>query len=305
MSGFLVRRLFATLFMLLLVALTVFSLGHLTGDPVRLMVPDTATETEMADLRHELGLDRPLYIQFGDFVAHAMRGNLGTSLRYRKPTLALVLARLPATIELSIAAMVIALFVAIPSGIVSALRPGSWSDGMTSVISVMGQALPAYWTGIMLIILFAVHLGWLPAEGRGGIDSLVLPSITLGLWPMARIARVLRSSVLDVLHEDFVRTARAKGAAERSVLLRHVLRNASIPAVTMVALTFGIILGGTVITESVFAWPGVGRLALEAVYNRDFPLVQATVLVVSVIFVFLNLLLDLGYSVLDPRIRLH
>ena len=291
--------------MLLLVALTVFSLGHLTGDPVRLMVPDTATEKEMADLRHELGLDRPLYVQFVDFVASAMRGNLGTSLRYRKPALSLVLDRMPATVELSVAAMVIALLVAIPSGIISALRPGSWSDGITSVVSVMGQALPAYWIGIMLIILFAVRLGWLPAQGRGGIDSLVLPSVTLGLWPMARIARVLRSSVLDVLHEDYVRTARAKGAAERSVLLRHVLRNASIPAVTMVALTFGIILGGTIITESVFAWPGIGRLALEAVYNRDFPLVQATVLVVAVIFVFINFFLDLGYAALDPRIRLH
>lgn len=305
MKTFILRRLVMTVVLLFMVALTVFLLGHLTGDPVRLMVPEEATERDIANLRRELGFDRPLAVQFVDFIARVARGDLGTSLRYRKPALALVLERMPATVELSTAAMVIALLVAIPSGIISALRPGSLADAITSNISIIGQALPPFWIGIMLIILFAVQLHWLPATGRGDPGSLVLPAITLGLWPMARLARVLRSSLLDVLHEDYVRTARAKGLAERGVLLGHVLRNSAIPVVTVAGLTYGTILGGTVITESVFAWPGVGRLALEAVYNRDFPLVQATVFVAAFVFVVINFVLDLMYVWLDPRIRLR
>jgi len=304
MTTFLLRRLVMTILMLFLVALAVFSLGHLSGDPVRLMVPDEATEQQMAKLRHELGLDRPLYVQFFDFVIHAMHGDLGMSLRFRKPALTLVLNRMPATIELSTAAMGIALLVAIPAGIVSATQPGSWADTTVSTVAITGQALPAFWIGIVLIILFAVRLGWLPASGRGDITNLILPAVTLGLWPMARIARLLRSSLLEVLQEEFVRTARAKGLAERIILRRHTLRNALIPVVTIIAIIFGTMLGGTVITETVFAWPGIGRLALEAVFNRDFPLVQATVFVVAVVFVFINFFLDLVYVAIDPRIRL-
>jgi peptide/nickel transport system permease protein len=305
MRAFLLRRLLMTALLLFLVALTVFLLGHLTGDPVRLMVPEDATAQEIAAFRRELGLDRPLAVQFADFLAHAVRGDLGRSLRYRQPSLTLVLERMPATIELGTAAMLIALAVAVPAGLLAAPRPGSLLDALLSTAAAVGQALPPFWIGIMLIILFAVHLGWLPAAGRGDPGSLVLPAVTLGLWPMARMARMLRSSLVDALQEDFVRSARAKGLSERAVLLRHVLRNASIPTVTMAGLTYGSVLGGTVITESVFAWPGVGRLALEAVYNRDFPLVQATVLVVAWIFVVINLALDFVYAWLDPRIRLR
>ncbi len=304
MKAFILRRLVMTSLMLFLVSLAVFSLGHLTGDPVRLMVPDEATEQQIATLRHELGLDRPLHIQFFDFIIHALHGDLGTSLGFRKPTLSLVLNRMPATIELSTAAMAIALVVAIPAGIVSAMRPGSWADTTVSTVAITGQALPAFWIGIVLIILFAVRLGWLPASGRGDITNLILPAVTLGLWPMARIARLLRSSLREVMQEEFVRTARAKGLAERMILRHHTLRNASIPVVTIIAIIFGTMLGGTVITETVFAWPGIGRLALEAVFNRDFPLVQATVFVVAVIFVFINFFLDLAYVAIDPRIRL-
>jgi peptide/nickel transport system permease protein len=304
MIVFIVRRLLVTIVMLFLVALAVFSLGHLTGDPVRLMVPDTATEADISVLRHALGLDRPLPIQFFDFIFRAARGDLGDSLRYREPALQLVMERMPATAQLSAAAMAIALVVAVPAGILSATRRGSWIDALTSVVSVVGQSLPAFWIGIMLIIVFAVQLRMLPAAGRGDPGSLVLPAITLGLWPMARVARVFRSSILEVLHEDYVRTAYSKGLRERVVLTRHVLRNASIPVLTVTALTFGSLLGGTVITESVFAWPGVGRLALEAISNRDFPLMQATVFVVAVIFVAINFALDLIYVWLDPRIRL-
>jgi peptide/nickel transport system permease protein len=305
MRAFLLRRLLMTALLLFLVALTVFLLGHLTGDPVRLMVSEDATAQEIAAFRRELGLDRPLAVQFADFLAHAVRGDLGRSLRYRQPSLTLVLERMPATIELGTAAMLIALAVAVPAGLLAAPRPGSLVDALLSTAAAVGQALPPFWIGIMLIILFAVHLGWLPAAGRGDPGSLVLPAVTLGLWPMARMARMLRSSLVDALQEDFVRSARAKGLSERAVLLRHVLRNASIPTVTMAGLTYGSVLGGTVITESVFAWPGVGRLALEAVYNRDFPLVQATVLVVAWIFVVINLALDFVYAWLDPRIRLR
>lgn len=304
MTAFILRRLVMTILMFFLVAFAVFSLGHLTGDPVRLMVPDEATEKQIATLRHELGLDRPLYVQFFDFVIHALHADLGMSLRFRKPALTLVLDRMPATIELSTAALAIALFVAIPAGIVSAMRPGSWADTTVSTVAITGQALPAFWIGIVLIILFAVRLEWLPASGRGDITNLILPAVTLGLWPMARIARLLRSSLREVMQEEFVRTARAKGLAERIILRRHTLRNASIPVVTIIAIVFGTMLGGTVITETVFAWPGVGRLALEAVFNRDFPLVQATVFVVAVIFVFINFFLDLVYVAIDPRIRL-
>lgn len=305
MKIFILRRLVMTFVLLFMVALTVFLLGHLTGDPVRLMVPEDATERDIANLRRELGFDRPLAVQFVDFIARAAQGDLGKSLRYRKPALRLVVERMRATVELSTAAMVIALLVAIPSGIISALRPGSLADAITWTISIIGQAVPPFWVGIMLIILFAVQLQLLPAAGRGDPGSLVLPAVTLGLWPMARLARVLRSSLLDALQEDYVRTARAKGLAERGVLLGHVLRNSAIPVVTVAGLTYGTILGGTVITESVFAWPGVGRLALEAVYNRDFPLVQATVFVAAFVFVVINFVLDLMYGWLDPRIRLR
>ena len=304
MAAFLLRRLVMTILMLFLVALAVFSLGHLSGDPVRLMVPDEATEEQMAKLRHELGLDRPLSVQFVDFVTHAMYGDIGVSLRFRKPALTLVLDRMPATIELSTAAMAIALLVAIPAGIVSAMRPGSLADTAVSTVAITGQALPAFWIGIVLIILFAVRLGWLPASGRGDITNLILPAVTLGLWPMARISRLLRSSLREVAQEEFVRTARAKGLRERAILGRHTLRNACIPVVTIIAIIFGTMLGGTVVTETVFAWPGIGRLALEAVFNRDFPLVRATVFVVAVIFVFINFFLDLVYVAIDPRIRL-
>ena len=305
MTVFIIRRFLLTLLMLFLVGLTVFMLGHLTGDPVRLMVPDQATEADIERLRQALGLDRPLPVQFLDFIARAAQGDLGTSLRYRQPALQLVLERMPATAELSSAAMLIALVVAIPAGVISATRRGSWVDALTSVVSVVGQSLPAFWIGIMLVIVFAVQLRLLPAAGRGDPLSLVLPAITLGLWPMARIARVFRSSILEVLHEDYVRTAYSKGLRERVVLTRHVFRNASIPVLTVIALTFGSLLGGTIITESVFAWPGVGRLALEAINNRDFPLMQATVFVVAAIFVAINFALDLVYIWLDPRIRLR
>lgn len=304
MLAYLVHRLISAVTTIFIVSLVVFTVTRLTGDPVRLMLPIEATNQDVEDLRHQLGFDRPLPIQYLDFVTHALRGDLGASLRFRQPAVDVILNRLPATAALSAAAMVVALLVAIPAGILSAVHRGGWIDGIARLISLIGQALPAYWVGIMLVIIFAVRLRWLPAAGGSTPSSVLLPAITLGLWPMARIARVLRASLLEALAADYVRTARAKGLSQRHVVLVHGLRNALLPTVTVIGLSFGIIFGGAIVTETVFAWPGVGRLLLDAVSQRDYPLVQAIVLMFAVIFLVVNLVVDLIYGVLDPRVRL-
>jgi len=304
MFSYLIGRLISAAVTLLVVSVVVFVVARLTGDPVRLMLPIEASNDEVARVRHDLGLDQPLPVQYVTFVTHALRGDLGSSLRYQQPALSIILGRLPATAILAATAMAIALVVAIPAGIISAARPGGLADGTARTVSLLGQALPAYWLGIMLIIVFAVWLRWLPAAGASSPSSVVLPAITLGLWPTARISRVLRASLLEALHGEYVRTARAKGLSESRVVLQHALRNALLPAVTVVGLSFGVVFGGAIITETVFAWPGVGRLLLDAVSQRDFPLVQAIVLTFSVLFLLINLGVDLLYGALDPRVRL-
>ena len=304
MLPYLVHRLVSAVTTIFIVSIVVFIVTRLSGDPVRLMLPIEATNQDIEELRHRLGFDRPLPIQYADFVVRALGGDLGDSLRFRQPALGVILDRLPATAALATAAMAVALLVAVPAGILSAVHRGGWIDGVSRTISLLGQALPAYWVGIMLIILFAVHLRWLPAAGAGSPLSVVLPAVTLGLWPMARIARVLRSSLLESLSADYVRTARAKGLPGRKVVLLHALRNALLPTVTVIGLSFGIIFGGAIVTETVFAWPGVGRLLLDAVSQRDYPLVQAIVLMFAVIFLVVNLAVDLLYGLLDPRVRL-
>lgn len=304
MLKYVLGRLLSALVTLLVVSLVVFVVARLSGDPVRLMLPVEASNEEVARVRQQLGFDRPLPVQYLEFVTRAVRGDLGTSLRYQQPALGIILARLPATAALAAAAMAIALLIAIPAGILSAAGRGGVVDGVARGLSLIGQALPAYWLGIMLIIVFAVSLRWLPAAGAGSPAHLVLPAITLGLWPTARISRVLRASLLEALNGDYVRTARAKGLAESRVVLQHALRNALLPAVTVVGLSFGIVFGGAIITETVFAWPGVGRLLLDAVSQRDYPLVQAIVLTFAVVFLLINFGVDLLYGVLDPRVRL-
>ena len=266
MTTFIVRRFLTAVILVFMVALTVFLLGHMTGDPVRLLLPEDATQADIEAMRERLGFDRPLPVQFVEFVVRAVQGDLGTSLRYRRPAIDLVLQRMPATIELSVAAMAIALLVAIPSGVISALRPGSLADTITSTAAVVGQALPPFWIGIMLIIVFAVWLPWLPAAGREAPGSLVLPAVTLGLWPMARLARVFRSSLLDVMHEDYVRTARAKGLSRVGSVDASHDPERSDPRRDDSGSHLRDHSRGTVVTESVFAWPGIGRLALDAVY---------------------------------------
>jgi len=304
MTHYIVRRLALSLFVLFGVSIVVFGLIHLApGDPARLMLYDTAPEEEVQAMRKALGLDQPLYLQYWLFLSHAVRGDLGRSLYYKQPALDIILEHLPATAELTFAALLISLAVAVPMGIVSAVKRDSPWDYAGMLIATVGQATPVYWLGLMLILFFAVQLRILPTSGRGGIEHLILPSVALGAPLMALVTRMVRSGMLDILGEDYVRTARAKGLAERLIVLRHALRNILIPLVTIIGLQFGALLGGAVITETVFAWPGVGRLVVTAITARDYPLVQAATLLVSFYFVAINLLLDVLYVYIDPRIR--
>ena len=283
----------------------VFITMRLSGDPVPLMLPPDAPIAEMNRVRAELGLDQPLPIQYIKYVASCLRGDLGTSIRFGIPTLDLVFRHLPATIELAFAALVVTIAIAMPAAVLSALHPGSIVDYVVRVTALAGQSIPGYWLGMILILVFAVQLRLLPTSGRGTLAHLLMPSVTLAAYFVALLARMTRSVLLEVLEEDYVRTARAKGLAQRAVVLRHALSNALIPVVTLLGLQVGTILGGAVITEAVFAWPGIGRLAIQAIFNRDYPLVQAIVLISAVIFVVINYCLDALYCFLDPRIRLR
>ena len=269
-----------------------------------LLVPADAPPEVMQDTRRALGLDRPLPQQFFIYLSRAAAGDLGTSLRHNLPVAQLIRERLPRTMLLAAAALALAIAIAIPAGIVSALRRGTLVDRLAMVLAVAGQAVPIFWLALMLIWLFAVRLEWLPVFGSGTLLHLVLPAVSLSTIVLGRLARLVRSSMLEVLEQDYVRTARAKGLGETSVVWRHALKNASIPIVTVVGLQLAQLLGGAVVTETIFAWPGVGVLAAEAVFNRDFPVVQGVTLVISLIFVATNLAVDLAYVALNPRIRL-
>jgi peptide/nickel transport system permease protein len=281
----------------------VFALVHLSGDPVLLMVSPDAPPEVVTSTRQALGFDRPLYEQLARYLGNAAHGDLGVSLRMNRPVTSLILERLPATMKLTLAALVIAVLVAIPAGIVSAVKRGTVVDRLAMAGAVAGQAVPIFWLALLLIALFGVRLRWLPVYGSGSLAHFVLPAVSLSTIIMGRLARLVRSSMLEVLGQDYVRTARAKGLGEARVLAVHALKNASIPIVTLLGLQFAQLLGGAVVTETIFAWPGIGRLVVEAIFNRDFPVVQGVVLVVSLIFVAVNVLVDLSYAVLDPRIR--
>jgi peptide/nickel transport system permease protein len=303
LSRFLLRRAIQAIGIVVGVVLVTFLLLHLTGDPVGMLLPADATEAERARIVRLFGFDEPLPIQFGRFAAGALRGDFGTSIRQDEPALGLVLERLPATLELTFAAMGIAVLVAVPAGIVSAARRGTLLDQGAMLIALVGQSVPNFWLGIMLILVFAVGLGWLPPFGRGGLANLVLPAVTLSMYSMARTARLIRSGMIEVLSQDYIRTAHAKGLAERPVLMRHALKNALIPAVTVLGLDVAHLLGGAVITETIFAWPGVGRLIVSAIYARDYPIVQAGVFVVAIGYTAITLLVDVAYAWLNPRVR--
>lgn len=302
MFAYVVRRLAQAVLVVFGVVLVVFLLTFLSGDPALLLLPPDATREDVLEFRRLMGFDDPLWVQFGRFVGDLLRGDFGNSWRYREPALSLVLERLPATLELAFASLAVSLVVAIPVGIISAVRKDSAADGIAMIVALLGQSIPTFWLGIMFILIFAVQLGWLPTSGRGGIEHLILPAVSLGLFFTGRLARLVRSSMLEVLGEDYVKTARAKGLHEFVVVNKHALKNAMLPVVTVIGLEFGFLLGGAVITETVFAWPGVGLLAVQSVFGRDYPVVQAIVICVSIVFVLVNLAVDLVYTQLDPRI---
>ena len=288
---------------LFFVATAAFFLVRLSGDPVKLILPPDATAQQESTLRASLGLDRPLLTQYLDYLGGLPRLHLGTSLVYDQPVADVLLARVPATLELAGAALLLALLIAIPAGTFAALRRGRAGDTGVMTGVLVGQSTPAFWVGILLILVFAVRLQVLPASGYGGFEHLVLPAVTLAVYSVAVIARLLRTSLIDVLGADYIRTARAKGLGTGGVVLAHGLRNAALPVVTVVGLEVGSLLGGAILTEQVFSWPGLGRLTVEAIQNRDFPLVQAAVLFFAATFVVVNLLVDLSYTLLDPRVR--
>jgi ABC-type dipeptide/oligopeptide/nickel transport system permease component len=303
MVGYGLRKIFHTLFVALGVVTLVFAALRLSGDPAATMLPGDASVDELKDLRHALGLDRPLWAQYLGFLGGAVTGDFGTSFRHQQPALPLVLERLPATLELAGAALLLAVAVALPLGVLAAVYRGRALDVLAMAFAVVGQATPYFWMGIMLILIVSVELGWLPTSGRGGLERLILPAVTLGTHLAASLARLTRTSMLEVLGQQFVMTARAKGLSEWSVILAHTLKNAAVPVVTLIGLQFGTLLGGAVVTETIFAWPGVGRLAVQSIFVRDYPVVQAAVFVLALTFVVINLVVDLLYGVLDPRIR--
>lgn len=326
MGRFIARRLLGMIPLLFGISLVIFTVLRLIpGDPVVIMVgAENASPDEVARLRRVLGLDQGIHIQYVRFLGRLVHGDLGTSLGADEPVRRLILERLPATVELTLAAMTVALAIAIPVGVISAIRKYSALDTAGTIVALLGISMPNFWLGVMLIFLFALRLGWLPASGRSeafssglvtlvttgnpailitAITHLILPAVTLGAALAAVVTRLTRSSMLEVIGQDFVRTARAKGLSGRRIVFHHSLRNALIPVVTVIGLEFGALLGGAIITETIFAWPGIGRLAIRSIVQRDFPVVQGVVLMIAIVRICANLAVDVAYAIIDPRIR--
>jgi peptide/nickel transport system permease protein len=299
------RRLAQSVLVLLGVSFVVFFILYLTGDPALVLLPPDATADDVRQFRQAMGFNDPFIVQYGRFLAGAVRGDFGQSIRHGEPAFSLVVERMPATFELAAAALLIALVIAIPAGIISAVRRNTIVDYIATVVALLGQSMPTFWLGIMLILFFSVQFNVLPSSGRGGMSHLILPAITLGLFTTARITRLTRSGMLEVLNQDYIRTARAKGVGGSPIVWKHAFKNAAVPIVTIVGIELGTLLGGSVITETIFAWPGVGRLSVQAIYNRDYPVVQAAVFLLATTFVLVNLVVDVLYTYLDPRIRLR
>lgn len=303
MKRYLIHRLLLFLPSLLGALTLVFFLLHLVpGDPVEVMLGETANQSDKEALRHELGLDQPLLTQYVKFLKDLMLGDLGRSLYHEGQVSDLVLARFPATLELTVAAMAMAIFLGFPLGIIAALKRQTWIDRCALLFSLFGLAMPNFWLGPLMIIVFSIELGLLPVSGKGGLSHLILPSLTLGTAMAALLTRMIRSSLLEVIHEDYIQTARAKGLTEKAVWLKHALRNALLSVITILGLQFGALLAGSVITETIFTWPGIGRLTIQAIQTRDYPLVQGCVLVIAVSYLTVNLVTDILYRFVDPRI---
>ena len=298
-----IRLLFA-LPALWLILTMVFLLAHIVpGDPVAQMLGEGARAEDLSQLRHALGLDLPLPVQYGRYLAGVLHGNLGESFRFQQPVLKVVAEHYPATLELAVVALLVCALIGIPAGVLAAHKRGERTDHAVGVLTLFGLSVPNFALGPVLILVFSVVLGWLPVSGRGGISHLMLPAFTLGAALAAILTRMVRTSVIEELSTDYVRTARAKGVSESGVLFRHALRNALIPILTILGLQFGTLLAGTIVTESIFSWPGIGRLAVQAIGARDYPLLQGCILLIAVSYVFVNLLTDLVYAVVDPRVR--
>ncbi len=303
MTRYIISRILQGLIAIFGALLIVFVAQRLSGDPVALMLPMDATDADFAAMREALGLDKPLFVQFAIFIGSAVTGDFGVSYQWNEPAMRLLIDRLPATLELALAGLFFAVLLAVPLGVFSAVYRGGWIDRIAKVFAMLGQAIPGFWIGLLLILFVAVELRWLPAFGRGTPAHLVLPAIALGWYPVAAMTRTLRSSMLDVLDSDYVRMERAIGLPERTIIWRYALRNAAVPLVTMIGVYFAGMLGGAFVIEVVFAWPGVGRTVVDAVFARDFPVVQAGVMLTAVVFVTVNLIVDLSYGFIDPRIR--
>ncbi|OWJ69102.1 ABC transporter permease [Inquilinus limosus] len=304
MARYLLDRALQSLVVLLGVSAIVFFALHLTGDPAALMLPPDASREEIERFRVAMGFDAPLLLQYLRYLGAVLQGDLGTSLRFQQPVLGLVLERLPATALLAVAALAWSTLAGFLLGIVGAIRRDGWADLLVRLVALAGQAVPVFWLGLLLIILFSLRLRWLPTSGYGELRHLVLPAVSLGAYYMSAVTRLVRASLIETLDQDYIRTARAKGLSAWGVVTRHALRNAMIPVLTVQGMYFAALLGGALVTEIIFAWPGIGRLAVQAIQNRDFPLVQAVVLFAAFTFVAMNILVDLAYAALNPRIRL-
>ena len=305
MRKYIIRRMGYSVISLVLLSLTIFFFVRVTGDPAVLLVEPGASKADLDQIRQQFGLDRPLFIQYGHFISALVRGDFGQSFYYRTPVLELYLSRLPNSLMLAAAAMALSLLIGIPSGILAAVRVNGWWDRVGKIFSLLGLSLPSFWVGLVMILFFSVYLGWLPSSGAGTLSHLIMPAFALGWFFAAAHMRMTRSSMLEVMGSEYVKLARLKGLPERMVITKHAFKNALIPVLTLAGINLVIMVNVAVVVETVFAWPGIGRLLYEGVAFRDFPVVQATVLLGGVMIVVVNLLVDILYAVIDPRIRLE
>jgi peptide/nickel transport system permease protein len=321
MLGYLIKRILQCIGVLFCVSLVVFVIMYYSGDPVEMMLPPEATEKQVEALRHHLGLDKLFHVQYFSFLKNALRGDLGTSFVFNKPAVGLIVERIPATLELAVSAMALAVIVGIPAGMYAAIRPGSWLSKSIMTGSLLGISLPVFWLGIILVLVFSVILGWLPSSGRGetallagirfgfltksGFLHLILPSMTIAIFQLALIIRLVRAGMMEVMLQDFIKFLKANGLSERRVVYVHAMKNILIPVVTIVGLQLGNIIAFAIVTETIFAWPGMGKLVIDSIHGLDRPVVLAYLLIVSLLFVLLNFLVDVVYTFLDPRIRLR
>jgi peptide/nickel transport system permease protein len=303
MQKYILKRFFQSLLALLVLSMLIFLMSRMTGDPTLLMLPDDATQEDIAQLRRALGLDKPLPVQYWVFISNAVQGDFGRSIKGQMPVIDMIAERLPNSIKLAAVALCIAVLLAFPLGVVAAVKKGTTVDTMANIVAILGQSLPQFWVGIVLIQIFAVRLRWLPVAGVGSFAHYVLPAFTLGWFVVAGMMRLLRSSMLDILGSEFVKLARIKGLPERTVIWKHALRNALIPVLTFGAIYLAILVTGAILVETVFAWPGVGQLIYQGIVFRDFPVVQAVVLLTACIVIAVNLVVDITYAYVDPRIR--